>query len=157
MCGGGLCLEGGGLSGSVSVGGVFVWGGALWQRPPPLPCIYKGLPTPSESECESKNFLWCLNFFLMISSNWSLIFFAFAFGRCEQALKPSSNNLQSNLLCKGQFTPDESERKIFLCWLPFSLWSFSLVLWSFSLLLGVDTPYGHDFFWCLDLFSRNVF
>ena len=39
----------------------------------------KGPFTPSESERE--NVLWCLKFFL-----WSLIFFAFAFSRCEWTL-----------------------------------------------------------------------
>ena len=44
----------------------------------------KGLPTPSESECE--NFLWCLPLNFLISSDCSLMFFAFSFARCEQAL-----------------------------------------------------------------------
>ena len=48
----------------------------------------KGLPTASESKCERKNFLWCLPLIFLISSDCSLIFFAFAFAfaRCEQVL-----------------------------------------------------------------------
>ena len=50
--------------------------------------MYKGLLTPSESECESENFLWSLEFFL-----WSLSIVLWSFllsrVRCEQALTPA--------------------------------------------------------------------
>ena len=43
--------------------------------------------TPIESERESKNFLWCLKFFSLISfaCYWISFAFTFAFARCEQA------------------------------------------------------------------------
>ena len=57
----------------------------------------KGLFTPSESE----SFLWCLKFFSLISSDCSLIFFAFA--QCEWALRLiPTERLSSLLRCRRQ-------------------------------------------------------
>ena len=76
-----------------------------WQRARTLP---KGPFTPSESMCESENFLWCLNFFL-----WSLpvVLWSFSLSRSLSLsfgmnkplgcvhIEPSRNRSETFLWC----------------------------------------------------------